>query len=109
MKPLPWMLFFLAVAATVLASPPPLALAAQLPKGAVFQVIDRVDATVGPTLHGQSGGRDAEADTLLGGLLAQLAVVKPHRSGRDAPSTLRLFVLIAPTNGQVAIRAFGSF
>lgn len=103
------MLFFLAVAATVLASPPPVVVAAQLPKGAVFQVIDPVDATVGATLRVQSGGRDTETDTLLGGLLAQLAVVKPHRSGGDVPSTLRLFVLIAPTNGQVAIRAFGSF
>ncbi len=101
------MLFVLAVAATVLASPPPLGLAAQLPKGAVFQVIDPVDATGGPTLRRQSGGRDAEPGTVLEGLLAQLAVVKPHRSGR--PSTLRLFVLIAPTSGQVAIRAFGSF
>lgn len=100
------MLFVLAVAATVLASPPPLGLAAQLPKGAVFQVIDPVDATGGPTLRRQSGGRDAEPGTVLEGLLAQLAVVKPHRSG---PSTLRLFVLIAPTSGQVAIRAFGSF
>jgi len=103
------MLFALAVAATVLASPPPLGLAAQLPKGAVFQVIDPADATSGPTLRRQSGGRDAEPNTLLEGLLTQLAVVKPHRSGRDGPSTLRLFVLIAPTSGQVTIRAFGSF
>ena len=103
------MLFVLAVAATVLASPPPPGLAAQLPKDAVFQVINPLDATGGPTLRRQSGGRDAEPETVLEGLLTQLAVVKPHRSGGDGPSNVRLFVLIAPTSGQVTIRAFGSF
>lgn len=109
LKPSPSMLLFLAVATTVLASPPSPGLASQLPKGAVLQVTEGTDGVSGPTIRGQSAGRDPDADDLLGGVLAQLAVVKPHRSVGDGPPSLQLFVLIAPFNGQIGIRAFGSF
>lgn len=103
------MLLSLAVAATVLASPPPMEVASQVPKGAVFLVIGPGDAPAAGVLHRTSGAPESRPEAFLGALLGQLAVVKPHRSGRDTPPTLQLFVLIAPMNDRLGFRAFGSF
>ena len=103
------MLFSLAVAATVLASPPPLEMASQLPKGAVFLVIDSGDAPAVAGLRRPSALAESPPEAFLGGLLGQLAVVKPHRSGRDAAPSLQLFVLLAPMGDRLGFRAFGSF
>ncbi|HZJ55651.1 MAG TPA: hypothetical protein VFD38_16035 [Myxococcaceae bacterium] len=103
------MLVSLAVAATVLASPPPLVVASQLPKGAVLLVLGAEDSTA--VLARAPAAADAELrpGAFLGGLLAQFAVVKPHRSGRDAPPSLQMFVLVTPMKGQVGVHAVGSF
>lgn len=105
----PPMLFSLAVAATVLASPPPLAVASQLPKGAVFLVIGPGDTSGAAAQPSPSAPAESPPTAFLGGFLGQFAVVKPHRSGRDAPPSLQMFLLIAPMRGQVGVHAIGSF
>jgi len=109
LKRFPAMLFSLAVAATVLASPPPVVMASQVPKGAVFLVIGPGDGPAAEVLSRTSPPAEARPEAFLRGVLDQLAVVKPHRPDRDAPPTLQMFVLIAPMKDQVGIRAFGSF
>lgn len=103
------MLVPLAVAATVLASPAPLATASQLPKGAVLLVLRSELAP--PTLPRAPATGDAEPrpEAFLRGLVDQFAVVKPHRRGPDAPPSLQMFVVVAPMNGQVGLHAVGSF
>lgn len=103
------MLVCLAVAATVLASPPPMAMASQLPKGALFQVFEPGDAPAAPPLPSPSRPVDPGAGAFLGGWLDQFAVVKPHHPGRARPPTLQMFVLIAPMKGQLGVHAVGSF
>ena len=98
------MLVALAVAATVLASPAPPAASTAPPKGAVFLVIDAQESAA-PA----SPGTTPRPDAFLGGVLAQFAVVKPHRAGPDGPPGLQLFVLVAPMKGQVGVHAVGSF
>ncbi len=109
MKCFPAVLFSLAVAATVLASPPPLAVATQLPKGAVFLAIAPGEPHVPASLSARAGAVESPPGEFLGGFLAQFAVVKPHRSGRDAPPSLQMFLVIAPMKGQVGVHAIGSF
>jgi hypothetical protein len=103
------MLVPLAVAATVLASPPPLATASQLPKGAVLLVLPSEDSR--PALPRAPVAADGEPrpEAFLRGLVDQFAVVKPHRRGPDAPPSLQMFVLVAPMKGQVGVHAVGSF
>ncbi len=103
------MLVCLAVAATVLASPPPMVMASQLPKGAVFLVIGPGDTPAAPALPSPSARVESRPGAFLWGFLDQFAVVKPHRSGRDEPPTLQMFVLVAPMKGQVGVHAVGSF
>ena len=100
------MLVALTVAATVLASPPPLEVASQLPKGAVFLVLPAGESLPHPSI---STPGVSEPGPFLGGLLDHLAVVKPHRSSPGAPPGPQLFVLIAPMKGQVGVHAVGSF
>ena len=103
------MLASLAVAATVLASPAPLSVASQLPKGAVLLVLEaQVPSTLLP--HAPvAADTEPRPGAFLGGLLDRFAVVKPHRSGPDAPPSLQMFVLVAPMKGQVGVHAVGSF
>jgi hypothetical protein len=103
------MLVPLAVAATVLASPAPLATASQLPKGAVLLVLRFEDPP--PALPRAPDTTDGEPrpDTFLRGLVDRFAVVKPHRRGPDAPPSLQMFVLVTPMKGQVGVHAVGSF
>jgi hypothetical protein len=103
------MLVAFTVAATVLASPPPLEVASQLPKGAVFLVLPAGDAPSALPHPSISTSVVSEPGPFLGGLLDHLAVVKPHRPGRGAPPGPQLFVLIAPMKGQVGVHAVGSF
>lgn len=103
------MLVALAVAATVLASPAPPAASTALPKGAVFLVIDAEESAAGLARGPARAETTPRPDAFLGGLLAQCAVVKPHRAGRGAPPSLQLFVLLAPMRGQVGVHAVGSF
>ena len=103
------MLVCLAVAATVLASPPPLEVATQLPKGAVFLAIAPGVSHVPASLSARAAPVESPPAEFLGGLLAQFAVVKPHRSVRDAPPSLQMFLVIAPMKGQVGVHAIGSF
>lgn len=103
------MLVALAVAATVLASPPPLEVASQLPKGAVFLVLPAGEAPSTLPHRSISTAVVSEPGPFLGGLLDHLAVVKPHRSSPGAPPGPQLFVLIAPMKGQVGVHAVGSF
>jgi hypothetical protein len=103
------MLVSLAVAATVLASPPPLAVASQLPKGAVFLVIGPGEPRGAASLPAPSAPVESPPGALLRGFVDQFAVVKPHRSGRDAPPSLQMFLLVAPMKGQVGVHAVGSF
>jgi hypothetical protein len=103
------MLVALTVAATVLASPPPLAVASQVPKGAVFLALPAERATSTLVRSSVSTPAVPEPGPFLGGLLDHLAVVKPHRSDRGAPPGPQLFVLIAPMKGQVGVHAVGSF
>jgi len=103
------MLVCLAVAATVLASPFPEAVASQLPKGAVFLVIDSNEPAGARSGRSESHTAEPSAGAFLGGFLDQFAVVKPHRSRQDQPPTLQMFVLIAPMKGQVGVHVVGSF
>src|SRR5689334_261757 len=103
------MLVALTVAATVLASPPPLAAASQLPKGAVFLVLPAGEVTSGLPRSTAATPAVPEPGPFLGGLLDHLAVVKPHRSSPGVPPGPQLFVLIAPMKGQVGVHAVGSF
>jgi hypothetical protein len=103
------MLVPLAVAAAVLASPPPLAVASQLPKGAVLLVVGAEDSAAVLPRAPAAADAGPRPHAFLGGLLDRFAVVKPHRSGRDAPPSLQMFVLVAPMNGQVGVHAVGSF
>lgn len=103
------MLVSIAVAATVLASPPPLVMASQLPKGALFQVIGPAAPAIAAPLASPSPQAESRPGALLGGFLEQFAVVRPHRSRQDTPPTLQMFVLIAPMKGQVGVHALGSF
>jgi len=103
------MLVPLAVAATVLASPAPLATASQLPKGAVLLVLRSEDSP--PALPRASAAANGEPrpEPFLRGLVDRFAVVKPHRRGPGAPPSLQMFVLVAPMKGQVGVHAVGSF
>jgi hypothetical protein len=103
------MLVVLAVAATVLASPAPPAPSDSPPKGAVFLVLDAEN--VKPALARVSPGADAapRPEEFLGGVLAQFAVVKPHRTGHGEAPGLQMFVVVAPVRGQVGVHAVGSF
>ena len=103
------MLVCFAVAATVLASPLPTVMASQPPKGAVLLILGPGDPLAAPALRSPSAPAESRPEAFLGGLLGQLAVVKPHRHGRDEPPTLQMFVLIAPMKGQVGVHAVGSF
>jgi hypothetical protein len=103
------MLLPLAVAATVLASPPPLAVASQLPKGAVFLVLPAEEVSAVSPAPPPGAAREPRPEAFLGGLLGQFAVVKPHRSAPGAPPGLQMFVLVAPMKGQVGVHAVGSF
>ena len=109
MKRIPGMLLPLAVAATVLASPAPPSPSTPPPKGAVFLVIDADGSAVGLARPPARSAPTPRPDALLGGLLDRFAVVKPHRTGPDAPPGLQMFVLVAPMNGQVGVQAVGSF
>jgi hypothetical protein len=103
------MLVCLAVAATMLASPLPSSSASQLPKGAVFLVIDSDEGSAARTGSSARPSAEPPAGAFLGGFLDQFAVVKPHRSGQGHPPTLQMFVLVAPMKGQVGVHAVGSF
>jgi len=103
------MLALLTVAATVLASPAPSGSWASPPKGAVFLVLDAGDPAAGLARGSPATTPTPRPEEFLGGLLAQFAVVKPHRSGPAASPGLQMFVLVAPMNGQVGIHAVGSF
>lgn len=103
------MLVALAVAATVLASPPALATASQLPKGAVLLVLRSEDSPRALPRAPAAAGGEPRPEAFLGGLLERFAVVKPHRRGPDAPPSLQMFVLVAPMKGQVGVHAVGSF
>ncbi|HVP61369.1 MAG TPA: hypothetical protein VMT11_12455 [Myxococcaceae bacterium] len=103
------MLFSLAVAAMVLASPPPLVVASQLPKGAVLLIVGLAESADAAPRPPPSAPVESPPGAFLGGLLGQLAVVKPHRSGHDAPPSLQMFLLIAPMKGRVGVHAIGSF
>ena len=103
------MLVALTVAATVLASPPPLQVASQLPKGAVFHVLPSGQAPSTLPHRSLSTAVVSEPGPFLGGLLDHLSVVKPHRSSPAATPGPTLFVLIAPMKGQVGVHAVGSF
>ena len=109
LKSIPAMLVALTVAATVLASPAPPAQSVSPPKGAVLLVLETGDAAAG--LARVSPSRDAapRPEEFLGGLLAQFAVVKPHRTGPGESPGLKMFVLVAPMKGQVGVHAVGSF
>jgi len=103
------MLLSFAVAVTVLASPAPVETANQPPKGAVFLVIARAETSAALPLHAPSAAPEAKEGSFLGGVLAQLAVVKPHRSEGGAPPGLQMVLLIAPMRDRIGFRAFGSF
>jgi hypothetical protein len=103
------MLLPLALAATVLASPPPVAMVAQLPKAALFQVSGTSDTSASQGFPGLSAPAAADERGWMGRLLDHLAVVKPHQQGRAQPPTLQMFVLVAPMKGQVGVHAVGSF
>ena len=109
MKRIPAMLALLAVAATVLASPSPSGPLASPPKGAVFLVLDVEDPAAGLARASPAAGATPRPEAFLWGVLAQFAVVKPHRSSPTAAPGLQLFVLVAPMNGQVGVHAVGSF
>ena len=103
------MLVSFAVAAAVLSSSPPLTLVQQLPKGAFFQVIALAEAPARAALPSSPTPREPPPAEFLRGWLDQLAVVKPHRPGHDAPPSLQMFVLVAPVKGVVGLHAVGSF
>jgi hypothetical protein len=103
------MLVFLAVAATVLASPLPGSAPSQLPKGAVFQVIDSDETPAAASGRPASRVEESPSGAFLGGFLGQFAVVKPHRSRKEDAPTLQMFVLVAPMKGQMGIHVVGSF
>jgi hypothetical protein len=109
LKSIPAMLFALTVAATVLASPAPPAPSVSPPKGAVFLVLETEDAAAGLARISPSTSTAPRPEEFLGGVLAQLAVVKPHRTGPGAAPGLRVFFLVAPMKGQVGVHAVGSF
>jgi hypothetical protein len=103
------MLVALAVAATVLASPSPAGPANLLPKGAVFLVSSSEEPAIAVPRTSATASTSLRPEAFLGGLLAQFAVVKPHRTGPAASPGLQMFVLVAPMKGQVGVHAVGSF
>ena len=103
------MLLSLAIAASVLGSPVPQATETQPSKPALFQVSSLEEALGGARLPAVSTPVDTEDRGWMGRLVDHLAVVKPHQTGRAQPSTLQMFVLVAPMKGQVGFRAFRSF
>ena len=109
MKSIPAMLVVLAVAATVLASPAPPAPDVTPPKGAVFLVLDAENAKPGLARVSPSADPAPRPEEFLGGVLAQFAVVKPHRPGPGEAPGLQMFVVVAPMKGQVGVHAVGSF
>jgi len=109
LKWMPAVLVLLTVAATVLASPAPPTPSAAPAKVAVFLVLDSEDPAAGLARVSPAAGPTPRPEAFLRGLLEQLAVVRPHRTGRDASPGLRLFVLVAPMKGQVGVHAVGSF
>ena len=102
-------LVLLTVAATVLASPAPPGTPASPPKGAVFLVLDSEHPAAGLARGSLDPDATQRPDAFLGGLLAQFAVVRPHRRGPDATPGLQMFLLVAPMKGQVGVHAVGSF
>ena len=109
MKSIPAMLVALAVAATVLASPAPPAPSVSPPKGAVFLILDAEIAKSDLAHVSPSADAAPRPEEFLGGLLAQFAVVRPHRPGPGESPGLQMFVLVAPMKGQVGVHAVGSF
>ena len=103
------MLALLTVAATVLASPAPPAPWPAPPKGAVCLGLDAEASAAGLARISPGAGEAPRPEPFLWGLLDRVAVVKPHRSGPDAPAGLQMFVLVAPMKGQVGVHAVGSF
>ena len=106
---MPAVLVLLTVAATVLASPAPPTPSAAPAKVAVFLVLDSEDPAAGLARVSPAAGPPPRPEAILRGLLEQRAVVRPHRTGRDAPPGLQMFVLVAPMKGQVGVHAVGSF
>ena len=103
------MLLSLAVAATVLASPPPAEVASLLAKGAVFLVIGQVETSAARPFNPPSGAAETKEGAFLGGVLTQLAVVRPHRSAAGAPPSLQMVVLVTPMRDRLGFCAFGTF
>ena len=106
---MPVMLVLLTVAATVLASPAPPTPSEPPAKVAVFLVLDPEDPAAGLARVSRGADPTPRPEAFLRGLLDHLAVVKPHRTGPKTSPGLQLFVLVAPMNGQVGVRAVGSF
>jgi len=103
------MLLSLAVVISVLGSPFPGTTEMQPPKPALFHVYGPDEAAGTPRLPTVSAPLGADERGWMGRLVDHLAVVKPHQAGTAQPSTLQMFVLVAPMKGQVGVQAFGSF
>ena len=102
------MLVALAVAVTVLASPPPLAVASQLPKGAVFLVLAPGEASAALPLPSLTTDR-ARVRRVPGGLAGAPCggeATPPRPRCLTGP---QLFVLLAPMQDQLGVRCVASF
>jgi hypothetical protein len=101
----PWF----AVAATVLASPPQVIVARELPKEALSQLLIMTSRTESPSLGHVAAEAEPTADVRMRGWLAQLALVRPQHAVRRAPPTVQMFLTLAPVGRAVGLRAIGSF
>jgi hypothetical protein len=102
------MFSWLAVA-TVLASPPQVILARELPKEALSQLLAVTSRTESLSLGQRAAEVESTADARMGGWLAHLAVVKRQPPAPRAAPAVQMFLTLAPVGGAVGLRAIGSF
>jgi len=83
-------------AVTMLASPPQASVAGELPSDVLSPALVRAR-------------REPTAEAQMWSWLSSLAVARPGLGTNQAPSTVLLFVVMAPVGGAVGVRAIGSF
>ena len=103
------MLSWAGVAVTLLTSPTQASVSSEVPQ----EILSSDLAPVGRTESRPVGNRGAEpgpaTEVQAWSWLAQLAVLRPESRLRRAPSTVQMFIVVAPVGKAVGIRAIGSF
>jgi hypothetical protein len=101
-----------AVAATVLGSPPQMALASELPKGALFLVLaSKASMELAPHPRRAADESKPTLGEQVRGWLDHLAVVRPPHLARKGRQEVQMFITPAPVGGHVGpgLLAIGYF